>query len=92
MKAEEILRTAADLVSGPRKEQHGDVMEVFGTATSLLHRVSGEVIDEWDGIMFMVCLKLARIKHGAFNIDDYIDACGYLALAAEVYPQIVDDE
>jgi hypothetical protein len=90
MKAEEILRTAADLVSGPRAEQHGDVMEVFGTATSLFHRASGEVLDEWDGIMFMVCLKIARIKHGTFNVDDYIDACGYLALAGQVYPQVAD--
>ena len=90
MKAEEILRTAADLVSGPRKEQHGDVMDVFGTTTSIFHSVSGEIIDEWDGIMFMVCLKLARIKHGGFKFDDYIDACGYLALAGQLESEIIE--
>lgn len=85
MKAEEILRTAADLVSGPRAEQHGEVLDVFATTAALFQRASGEVLDEWDGIMFMVCLKIARIRHGTFNVDDYIDACGYLALAAQVW-------
>lgn len=84
MKAEEILRTAADLVSGPRKKQHGEVRDVFETATALFNIETGVEIAPEDGIMFMVCLKIARISNGNFNIDDYIDACGYLALLGQL--------
>ena len=84
MKAEEILRTAADLVSGPRKKQHGEVSDVFDTAAALFDIATGASIAPVDGIMFMVCLKIARIRNGNFNIDDYIDACGYLALAGQL--------
>jgi hypothetical protein len=31
----------------------------------------------------MVLLKLARTKAGQHNVDDYIDACGYSAIAGE---------
>ena len=89
MKAEEILRTAADLVSGPRAEQHGDVDFTFGTASTLFEGIVGQEISPTDGIMFMVCLKIARMvsKRNSgipINIDDYIDACGYLALAGQL--------
>lgn len=86
MKAEEILRTAADLVSGPRKEQHGDVGAVFGTAAELMGVFGNSSTDMTprEAIMFMIFLKIARIRHGAPNLDDYIDACGYLALAGQL--------
>jgi hypothetical protein len=32
----------------------------------------------------MVLLKLARTKAGNHNDDDYIDACGYSAIAGEL--------
>ena len=86
MKAEEILRTAADLVSGPRAEQHGEVGNVFSTAGEMMAAFGGPSTDMLGGeaIMFMVFLKISRMKHGTFNIDDYIDACGYLALAGQL--------
>ena len=81
MKAEEILRAAADLVSGPRAEQHGAVEDVFAQAAGMT-RMPG--FFAYDAIMFMVFLKIARMENGTFNIDDYIDACGYLALAGQL--------
>ena len=32
----------------------------------------------------MTLLKLARTQAGKFNLDDYIDACGYAAIAGEI--------
>ena len=37
-----------------------------------------------EAVMFMVQLKIARMNSGTFNIDDYIDACGYIALAGQL--------
>ena len=32
----------------------------------------------------MVLLKIARTQAGEHNTDDYIDACGYSAIAGEI--------
>ena len=32
----------------------------------------------------MVLLKIARTQAGSHNIDDYVDACGYAAIAGEI--------
>jgi hypothetical protein len=32
----------------------------------------------------MSLLKIARTQAGNFNLDDYIDACGYLAISGEI--------
>ena len=32
----------------------------------------------------MVLLKVARTQEGQHNIDDYVDACGYSAIAGEI--------
>ena len=40
----------------------------------------------------MVLLKLARIKNGKFNEDDYVDMCGYSALAGEIATKAKSDE
>jgi Domain of unknown function (DUF6378) len=32
----------------------------------------------------VVLLKIARTETGSFNIDNYVDATGYAAIAAEV--------
>ena len=37
-----------------------------------------------DVAAMMVLLKIARTQAGNHNIDDYIDACGYAAIAGEI--------
>ncbi len=32
----------------------------------------------------MALLKIARTQNGEHNIDDYIDSCGYAAIAGEI--------
>lgn len=43
---------------------------------------NGAKLNEDEGWLFMVCLKLARAKSGR-NSDDYLDAAAYLALLEE---------
>jgi hypothetical protein len=32
----------------------------------------------------LVLMKVARTRTGAHNLDDYLDACGYAGIAAEL--------
>tara|TARA_R110002153_G_scaffold266354_1_gene429599 strand:+ start:2781 stop:2891 length:111 start_codon:yes stop_codon:yes gene_type:complete len=32
----------------------------------------------------MALLKIARAKNGTFNLDDFIDGAGYMALAGDL--------
>ena len=32
----------------------------------------------------MTLLKIARSQGGSFNLDDFVDACGYSAIAGEI--------
>ena len=41
-------------------------------------------VEALDVAMMMTLLKVARIKTGHYKADSYIDACGYLAFAAEI--------
>ena len=37
-----------------------------------------------DVATMMVLLKIARTQAGSHNVDDYVDACGYAAIAGEI--------
>lgn len=94
MKAETILRQAAELVGGDRERQHGDKRENFGkiaamwTAWLAVRNGKPGVVESHDVAVMMTLMKLARTQSGAHNDDDYIDAAGYAACAG----QIVSDE
>ena len=44
----------------------------------------GTPITARDAALMMMLLKVARTKTGTYNPDDYVDAAGYSAIAAEV--------
>ena len=46
--------------------------------------MSGFMLNPDDVAMLMALMKVARIITGTFKGDSYIDACGYLACAAEI--------
>ena len=41
-------------------------------------------IRDRDVATMMVLLKIARTQAGSHNVDDYVDACGYAAIAGEI--------
>jgi hypothetical protein len=83
MQADQILETANNIVR-QREEQHGNKHAVFHATAALWSAYLGLKVKPTDVAQLMVLLKVARSLHGQFNPDDYVDACGYAALAAEV--------
>lgn len=84
MKTFQILQTAEKLVSGDRDKTHGDKLINHNNIALLWSAYLEFKITPKDVAILMVLLKLARTKAGQHNIDDYVDACGYAAIAGEL--------
>lgn len=100
MNAREIATKAAELVGGDREKQHGEKRDNFERIASVWNgylssrREPGAPLDAVDVGHLMVLMKIARTQAGAFNMDDYVDACGYAACAGEIaanelFPDVV---
>lgn len=93
MKAENIAKGAAVLVSGDRAVTHGDKHANFTAIARLWNAYLRSRFDNGKASFaleaheiadMMELLKIARRINGAFNIDDYIDGAGYAAIAGEL--------
>lgn len=80
----EILDAAKKIVTGDREKQYGSPEDNFGVIARLWSAYAGCEFTPVDVAMMMTLLKVARIKTGHYKADSYIDACGYLACAAEI--------
>lgn len=90
MKAQAIASAAADLVGGDRKTAYGDVVSGLTRIAILwnahLHMIGNappRPIGPADVAWMMSELKHARAHTGPFRIDNYVDACGWAAIAGE---------
>ena len=90
MNTTEILKKTEKLVSESRHDKHGDKVinheNISRLWTSYLQnkfKLNLVLLPE-DVACLMTLLKLARTQAGKFNLDDYIDACGYAAIAGEI--------
>jgi hypothetical protein len=91
MKAGEVAKRAAELVTGDRAREHGDMLQNY---TNVAHVWNGilaaagkqtrQPIDAHDVVTLMEGLKIARRYSGAYNEDDYVDSAGYAGLACEI--------
>jgi len=83
--AEDYLRNAANEIASRavlRDQPTGE--RSMGKAVAAYRALFGEILDtETKGWQFMELLKMARMSGGKYHEDDYIDAIGYAALAAE---------
>lgn len=94
----EILNRAAELTDGERNFQHGDPVAQHRACAHLwnayldLSRFRGMPPDEQRGIhlqapdvaIMMALVKLSRMAHGdPLNMDNFVDAAGYIAIAGE---------
>lgn len=92
MKATDIATKAASLVGGDRHEDHGDMLTNCHSIASvwngyLLARVvngKSRALSAEDVANMMELLKVARRLSGRANADDYVDGCGYSAMAGEI--------
>ena len=90
MNTTEILKKTEKLVSESRHDKHGDKVinheNISRLWTSYLQnkfKLNLVLLPE-DVACLMTLLKLARTQAGKFNLDDYIDACGYIAISGEI--------
>ena len=84
MTAEEILETARDLISGGRAEIHGPRDVNHKNIADLWCAFTGSWIPPYRVALMLALLKIARTKTGTLNMDDFIDAAGYIAIAGEL--------
>jgi Domain of unknown function (DUF6378) len=84
VRARDVCHRAGKLVGGERARQHGDALAAHANVAVLWSAYLGVPISARDAALMMVLLKVARTKTGAFNLDDYVDAAGYAAIAAEM--------
>ena len=79
-----ILDAAKKIVTGDWEKRYGSPEDNFGVIARLWSAYAGREFTPVDVAMMMTLLKVARIKTGHYKADSYIDACGYLACAAEI--------
>ena len=90
MEAIKILELAKKLVSTDREDKHGDKVvnheNIARLWTGYLQnktKLTLTILPE-DVANLMTLLKIARSQGGSFNADDFVDACGYSAIAGEI--------
>ncbi len=79
-----ILRDALTLINGTRQDQYGNPENNFQRIADLWTAYTGRAFSAHDVAVMMALMKCARIKTGTGTEDSYTDACGYLALAADM--------
>ena len=85
----EILDAAKKIVTGDREKQYGSPEDNFNVIAQFWSTYAGHSFTPVDVAVMMTLLKVARIKTGHYKIDSYIDACGYLACAAEIAEELI---
>ena len=85
MDASAILTEAAATIKSRAAERDVEQERSMATAVKLFNEITGKSLSEYEGWLFMVCLKLARNRQGtmSFNRDHLLDGMAYMALALE---------
>ena len=88
---EEILKKAKELVTGDRNETHGDAFKNHAEIAEFWNIFLDKKLQPMASItaedvaLMMVLMKISRNNQGKkSNIDNFIDMCGYAAIAGEI--------
>ena len=90
MNTTEILQKTEKLVNGDRDKTHGNKIINHENIARLWSAYLQNktklmiVLTPEDVAQLMTLLKIARSQAGEHNIDDYIDGCGYQAIAGHI--------
>ena len=88
-KGSEILTEAHDLVNGPRQDAYSHPFDDYWKVSQLFYAFTGIKVSVKQAVMFMICVKLARIatnaQRGDWHRDSVVDAAGYLACLSMVH-------
>tara|TARA_R110000787_G_scaffold113247_1_gene222390 strand:- start:204 stop:512 length:309 start_codon:yes stop_codon:yes gene_type:complete len=88
----EILDTAKKYVTKDRAATHGDMEDNFEMIAKFWGNYLGVTIYSADVSAMMTLLKIARIKSNPTHLDNFIDACGYMACGGEIMSKITSME
>ena len=90
MNTTDILKKTEKLVSKEREDKHGDkvtnhenIARLWSSYLQNKFKLNLHLLPE-DVANLMTLLKIARTQGGKFNIDNFVDACGYAAIAGEI--------
>lgn len=86
--APDLLIMAADTIGNRAAERSMErAVQMFNVWRGRHHQ---GLMNEYEGWMFMVFLKLARAAEGKHSRDDYVDGAAYQALACECIERELD--
>ena len=77
-----ILQKAAETVDGPRQTDYGSPIKSMSNIARLWSAYLGVRVNPEDVAHMMTLLKIARTRTGYLE-DNYVDAAGYQAIAAD---------
>ena len=96
----DILLEAHRLVTGPRNDSYGDVVDDYSKVIDIFYGLTGMRLSLADALMFMVSVKMARLRtnldKNRLHHDSLLDAIGYLGLLNQAsqdlpFPQTVGE-
>ena len=78
-----VLQEAEQIINGPRRDAYGPVEESFVRVAAVWSAILKHEVTAHHVALCMAGLKLCR-ESNAHNLDNLIDAAGYIALAEKV--------
>ena len=85
----DILLEAHQLVTGPRNETYGNVVDDYTKVVTIFESLTGIKLSIADALLFMVSIKMARLRtnldRNRLHHDSLLDALGYLGLLNQAY-------
>ena len=84
MNRTDVLTTANDYITRDRAATHGSAEDSFSSIAELWSADLGIDLTALDVARLMVLFKMARAQTNPTHADNWIDAAGYAALAAEI--------
>jgi len=81
----QILQEAIEITTGERQQVYGNPHDTFRLIAQMWSAYLETPVSEVDVCHMMTLLKIARAQSGqGFHADNFVDACGYQAIAAEI--------
>ena len=84
MGRKEILESAIQTVCKDRQDKYGNCEDNFGIIAELWSGYLDAEVRPEDVAVMMMLLKIARIRTGVYDPDNYIDIAGYAACGSEI--------
>lgn len=84
MNRTETLDAARQAITVDRAATHGEAENTFGLIAAYWSADLGMLISAQDVARLMTLFKLARMRVNPAHGDNYVDACGYAAIAGEL--------